>query len=116
MGIKKKRNKERGAPEPGYRLTVPPPVEMGEALGIRDSAADILTALRAEGIKDAEQARDLIADYNALAAQYQRLHQKYEQGRKVEKLGGIFLCPDCHRKTHPGNSYCWNCGLRIDWG
>lgn len=80
-----------------------------------DAAAAILTALQAEGIKDLEQVRDLIADYNALAAQCQKLHQKYEQGRKAEQLGGIFLCPDCHRKTHPGNRYCWNCGLRIDW-
>ena len=106
MGIKKKRNKGRGVPEPGYRLPVPTPIEMGEALDASDAAADILTALRAEGIKDAEQVRDLIADYNALAAQYQTLHRKYEQGRKAERLGGIFLCPDCHRKMHPGSGYC----------
>lgn len=81
-----------------------------------DAAAAILTALQAESIKDPEQVWDLISDYNALAAQYQKLHQKYEQGRKAERLGGSFLCPNCHRKTHPGSSYCWNCGLRIDWG
>lgn len=156
MSIKKKRNKaERGAPEPGYSLPVPPPINAeakapntGHGMTIEailyqlsslkdnalsfldkqepdsiwqsdidacDAASAILIALQSEGIKDLEQARDLIADYNALAAQYQTLHLKYEQGRKAERLCGSFLCPDCHRKTYSGNNFCWNCGLRIDW-
>ena len=34
-----------------------------------EAATDILTALQDEGIKDPEQVRDLIHDYNALAEQ-----------------------------------------------
>lgn len=41
-----------------------------------EAATAILSALQDEGIKDPEQVRDLIHDYNALAAQYQNLHQK----------------------------------------
>jgi len=81
-----------------------------------EAATDILTALQDEGIKDPEQVRDLIHDYNALAQQYQTLHQKHEAAGKPEKLGGVSLCPDCHRQTRPGNAFCWNCGKRLEWG
>ncbi len=79
------------------------------------AATAILSALQGEGIRDSEQVRDLIHDYNALAQQYQALHLKHEAAGKPERLGGVFLCPDCHRQTRPGNAYCWNCGKRLDW-
>lgn len=84
-----------------------------------EAATDILTALQDEGIKDPEQVRDLIHDYNALAEQYQKMHQRYEEPAKVLRLGGgaraACLCPECHNQSRPGNAYCWNCGKRLDW-
>lgn len=82
-----------------------------------DAAIAILTALQTEGIHDPEQVRDLIADYNALAKQYQMLHQKYEVVARAERLGCKFICPDCHRQiSHYGAPHCWFCGKRLDWG
>lgn len=84
-----------------------------------EAATDIFTALQDEGIKDPEQVRDLIHDYNALAKQYQGLHQKYEEPAPVMRLGSgaraACLCPECHNQSRPGNAYCWNCGKRLDW-
>lgn len=80
-----------------------------------EAATDILTALQDEGIKDPEQVRDLIHDYNALAEQYQELHRKFEVEDKPEHIGGMHFCPECHRRSRPYASYCWNCGKRLDW-
>ena len=84
-----------------------------------EAATDILTALQDEGINDPEQVRDLIHDYNALAEQYQKMHQRYEEPAQVLRLGGgaraACLCPECHNQSRPGNAYCWNCGKRLDW-
>lgn len=80
-----------------------------------EAATDILSALQDEGIKDPEQVRDLIADYNALAKQYQELHRKFEAGDKPQSLGGVYLCPECHWQNRPGNTHCWNCGHKLNW-
>ena len=84
-----------------------------------EAATDILNALQDEGIKDPEQVRDLIHDYNALAEQYRKMHQRYEEPAQVLRLGGgaraACLCPECHNQSRPGNAYCWNCGKRLDW-
>lgn len=83
-----------------------------------DTIMDILTALKSEGIQDGEEVRDLIHDYNALAAQYRAMHQKYEEPEKVQRLGlgPAYICPKCNRQVRPGNSYCWNCGKPLGWG
>ena len=84
-----------------------------------EAATDILNTLQDEGIKDPEQVRDLIHDYNALAEQYRKMHQRYEEPAQVLRLGGgaraACLCPKCHNQSRPGNAYCWNCGKRLDW-
>lgn len=81
-----------------------------------DAATDILTALQSEGIKYTEQVRDLIADYNALAAQYQALHRKYEEPAEAVRLGTAFICPDCHRQITGRYPYhCGNCGKKLGW-
>ena len=82
-----------------------------------EAATDILTALQDEGIKDPEQVRDLIHDYNALAAQYQNLHQKYEVEDKPVRLGNTFICPACNRQIRQlYAAHCWSCGKRLGWG
>lgn len=110
--------RERRPPEPvGGEMTIEAIVT--QLASLKDSACEaatgILTALQEEGIRDPEQVRDLIADYNALAKQYQDLHEKFEAGDKPLRLGGIYLCPECRRQSRPGNSYCWNCGRKLDW-
>lgn len=83
-----------------------------------EAATDILTALQDEGIKDQNQVRDLIHDYNALAEQYRKMHQQYEEPEKPQRLGAttVYICPKCHNQSRPGNPHCWNCGKRLDWG
>lgn len=83
-----------------------------------EAATDILTALQDEGIKDPEQVRDLIHDYNALALQYQHLRHTYEEGDRPQRLGSskVFVCPACRQQQRPGNNNCWNCGHRLIWG
>lgn len=81
-----------------------------------EAATDILTALQDEGIKDQEQVRDLIHDYNALAEQYRAMHQRYEEPEPIRRLGTACLCPDCKHTVRPDNPYCWYCGKRLGWG
>ena len=82
-----------------------------------EAATAILSALQEEGIKDPEQVRDLIHDYNALAAQYQNLHQKYEVEEKPVRLGNTFICPACNRQIRQlYAAHCWSCGKRLGWG
>ena len=83
-----------------------------------EAATDILTALQDEGIKDPEQVRDLIHDYNALALQYQHLRHTYEEGDRPQRLGSskVFVCPACRQQQRRGNNNCWNCGHRLIWG
>ncbi len=81
-----------------------------------EDATDILTALQDEGIKDPEQVRDLIHDYNALAEQYRKMRQRYEEPEAVRRLGAAYLCPDCKHQSRPTAPYCWYCGKRLGWG
>lgn len=86
-----------------------------------EAATAILSALQDEGIKDPEGVRDLVHDYKALAEQYRKMHQKYEEPKTVLRIGGAgaraaCLCPDCRSQSRPGNAYCWNCGKRLGWG
>ena len=81
-----------------------------------EAATDILTALQDEGIKDPEQVRDLIHDYNALAEQYRAMHQRYEEPEPIRRLGTACLCPDCKHTVRPDNPYCCYCGKRLGWG
>lgn len=81
-----------------------------------EAVASILSALHDEGITDPEGVRDLVHDYNALAEQYRKMHQQYEEPEKPERLGTVYTCPKCHRQSRPGNNHCWNCGKRLNWG
>ncbi len=89
----------------------------GDRVAACEAATDILNALQDEGIKDPEQVRDLIHDYNAMAEQYQSLHQKYEVEGKPVRLGNTFICPACNRQIRQlYAAHCWSCGKRLDWG
>ncbi len=89
----------------------------GDRVAACEAATDILNTLQDEGIMDHEQVRDLIHDYNALAAQYQNLHQKYEVEEKPVRLGNTFICPACNRQIRQlYAAHCWSCGKRLGWG
>lgn len=86
-----------------------------------EAATAILSALQDEGVRTPEEVRDLVHDYKALAEQYRKMHQKYEEPKTVLRIGGAgaraaCLCPDCRSQSRPGNAYCWNCGKRLGWG
>ena len=81
-----------------------------------EAATDILNALQDEGIKDQEQVRDLIHDYNALAEQYQKMCQHYEKPEKPIQLGVAYICPNCKKQLRQTNAgHCWACGKRLNW-
>lgn len=83
-----------------------------------EAVTAILSALQGEGIKDPDGVKDLIHDYNALAEQYRKMHQQYEEPTKVLRIGTgamACLCPECRNQSRPGNKFCWNCGKRLDW-
>lgn len=81
-----------------------------------EAATDILTALQDEGIKDPEQVRDLFHDYNALAEQYQKMHQHYEKPEEPIQLGAAYICPNCKKQLRQTNAgHCWACGKRLNW-
>lgn len=89
----------------------------GDRVAACEAATDILSALQDEGVNDHEQVRDLIHDYNALAEQYQSLHQKYEVEDKPVRLGNTFICPACNRQIRQlYAAHCWSCGKRLGWG
>lgn len=81
-----------------------------------EAATDILTALQDEGIMDHEQVRDLFHDYNALAEQYQKMHQHYEKPEEPIQLGAAYICPNCKKQLRQTNAgHCWACGKRLNW-
>lgn len=81
-----------------------------------EAATDILNALQDEGIMDHEQVRDLFHDYNALAEQYQKMHQHYEKPEKPIQLGAAYICPNCKKQLRQTNAgHCWACGKRLNW-
>ena len=80
-----------------------------------EAATEILTALQDEGVNDPQEVRDLVHDYNALAEQYRKIHQKYEEPAETIRYGTAFLCPDYKRQIigrYPCH-YCSHCGKRI---
>lgn len=90
--------------------------EWQEKIDACKSAVAFLTALQFEGIKDPEQARDLIHDYNALAEQYQKMCQHYEKPEKPIQLGVAYICPNCKKQLRQTNAgHCWACGKRLNW-
>ena len=92
------------------------PEPMASRVAACEAATDILNALQDEGIKDPEQVRDLIHDYNALAEQYQKMHQHYEKPEKPIQLGAAYICPNCKKQLRQTNAgHCWACGKRLNW-
>ena len=88
----------------------------GDRVAACEAATDILNALQDEGIKDPEQVRDLIHDYNALAEQYPKMHQHYEKPEKPIQLGAAYICPNCKKQLRQTNAgHCWACGKRLNW-
>lgn len=81
-----------------------------------EAATAILSALQDEGVRTPEEVRDLVHDYKALAEQYQKMHQRYEEPAAAERLGTAFICPDCHRQITGRYPYhCGNCGRKLGW-
>lgn len=102
---------EDAAKELGYK-----PGAVNREVLACEAATAILSALQDEGIKDPDGVRDLVHDYNALAEQYRKMHQHYEEPAKLNLVGSAYICPKCHRHTYYHSKYCWNCGKRIGWG
>lgn len=81
-----------------------------------EAATAILSALQDEGIKDPEQVRDLIHDYNALAEEYQKMYRHYEKPEKPIQVGTAYICPNCKKQLRQTIAeHCWACGKRPNW-
>ena len=87
--------------------------EDGEAY---EAAIAILRILQETGVNDAEQAADLLHDYNSLAKQYQGLHDRFEVPRKPAHADGVWHCPRCNKRVGFNNTHCHWCGQKIKWG
>ena len=81
-----------------------------------DAATDILTVLRDEGIKSAEQVKDLLFDYRLANKQIQTMHERYEKKALPEgdESGQRCLCPSCKWKLYAHAFYCHHCGKHIN--
>jgi len=78
-------------------------------IAVFGAVIDILDSLYDEGICTLKQVRDLVSDYS-------RLHQKLEVAGKPNSCGGMYFCPECHKRNQPGHNHCWYCGKRLSWG
>ena len=77
--------------------------------------------LKFEVIKDplqdnaAEELESTLQDYHDLAQQHSDLMMKVCYEAKPIKKNGIWVCPDCGRKTAYNHSYCHWCGKKLGW-
>lgn len=78
-------------------------------------AVNILYAISEEGAKTAEDALDILHDYQLQAKQYKALHSKHEVAGKPFLKDGVWHCPSCNRRTTPNHSYCHCCGKKLGW-
>lgn len=79
-------------------------------------AANIIFALSESGARTAEEAADLVYDYNAMAKQYQTMHKRFEAASRVVRKDGVWHCPSCNRRANQYHSYCHSCGQKLNWG
>lgn len=84
-----------------------------DIIGALDAVIAILSALRFEGLSDAEEVKDLLHDYNAQARQYQEMHRKYETPVRAIHKDGVWHCPECYHRTTPKHSFCHWCGKKL---
>ena len=78
-------------------------------------AVSTICALQDGGIHTAEEAKDLVHDYNALTKQYQAMYRRFgDAGHAVHK-DGVWHCPNCNRRVTPGHSFCHWCGKKMEW-
>ena len=86
-----------------------------EAAELTKAAVNILFAISEEGAKTAEDALDIIHDYQFQAKQYKALHSKHEAASKPLLKDGVWHCPDCNGRCKPNNSFCHRCGKKLGW-
>lgn len=63
----------------------------------------------------AKRLESVLQDYHDLAQEYSGLMTKYCCEAKPIKQNGVWVCPDCGRKTSYNHSYCHWCGKKIGW-
>ena len=78
-----------------------------------DAAVMILSALREEGIVDAEQVKDLLHDYRLANKELKELQRKYQTPAWPDRSGTLTYCPECHRKLAYSAKHCGQCGKLI---
>lgn len=77
-------------------------------------AVELLAALRVEGARDAEEAKDLLFDYRLAAKSEARLRERYETPKQPVWDGNQYICPTCKKfvKTFP---HCPHCGQKLPY-
>lgn len=62
------------------------------------------------------EAMDIISDYEKCVEQTNQLTKQYETLEMARKSGaGVYVCPQCGKRTQVGHSHCHWCGKRLSW-
>ncbi len=87
----------------------------GKGQDICQAAANILFALSEEGARTAEEALDILHDYQLQAKQDAALRRKHTVAGKPRLKDGVWHCPDCNGRCRPNHSFCHRCGKKLGW-
>lgn len=81
-----------------------------------DATLPILRELFRQGIENAEALTDLFFDYNAAATTNETLYKKFLTGTPAIRVReGLWLCPNCKKRTGFNHSHCHWCGKKLAW-
>ena len=78
-------------------------------------AVNVLYTLLDSGAHTAEEVKDLVHDYKALAKQYQAMYKRFGTAGHAVHKDGVWHCPSCNKRVNPGHSFCHTCGKKLDW-
>lgn len=89
-------------------------LDIGKFKEAIDAAEEVLNAVNAEGIPDADELLDVLNDAKQLGLAYGQIAPLHIPGRPVYS-DGVIHCPNCNGRVHAMWSYCNKCGKRLSW-
>lgn len=69
-----------------------------------------------DGMDILQEAMDIIADYEAVVDQNNRMVAHYETAdMTIKRQAGVYVCPNCGKRVQVGHSHCHWCGKKVSW-
>lgn len=63
-----------------------------------------------------QEAMDIIADYEKVVDQNNRMAAHYETAEMtIKRQAGIYVCPACGKRVQVGHTHCQWCGKKVTW-